>query len=53
MRSNIGGTAERFGVRSYGVVGWAYHGVRVKMELDKGFRNNVAKIQTRIYQQKI
>jgi len=33
-------------------MGWVTHGVRAKMESDKGFRNNVAEPQTRICQQK-
>ncbi len=28
-------------------MGWVCHGVRAKMESDKGFRNIVAEIQTR------
>jgi hypothetical protein len=45
--------AERFGVSSYGVVGWAYHQVRLKMDTDKGFRKRVERIIDIISQQKI
>lgn len=46
-------TAERFGVKSYGVVGWACHGVQVKMEAGRKFREKVEGIERRITQQKI
>lgn len=45
-------TAERFGMKSYGVIGWASHLVRSKMQSKRGFRNKVDRIQTRMYQQK-
>jgi putative transposase len=44
--------AERFGVSSYGVVGWAYHEVRAKMGSDKAFRKRVERIAEIISQQK-
>ena len=46
-------TAERFRVGSYGVVGWACHGVRTRMTTDKRLMNWVEGIQEKIYQQKI
>jgi REP element-mobilizing transposase RayT len=45
--------AERFGVSSYGVVGWACHEVRMKMGTDEGFRKKVERINDIISQQKI
>lgn len=45
--------AERFGVSSYGVVGWAYHEVRLKMDTEKGLRKRVERIIDIISQQKI
>ncbi|MGB7293188.1 MAG: hypothetical protein WBD99_13525 [Thermodesulfobacteriota bacterium] len=45
--------AERFGVNSNGVVGWAYHGVRLRMGTDKEFRKQVEKITDIISQQKM
>jgi len=41
--------AQRFGVRSYGVVGWACKGIRKKIESNRAFKRKVE----RIYQQKI
>jgi REP element-mobilizing transposase RayT len=48
-------TADNFGVGSYGVVGWACHGVREKLKLDGGFRRRVEGIEREIKynQQKI
>jgi len=37
--------AERFGVDSYGVVGWACNKVRMKMESDNRFRKRLTEIQ--------
>lgn len=45
--------AERFGVRSYGVVGWACHAVGSKLGSDKRFQNRLERILNLIYQQKI
>ena len=45
--------AEWFGVGSYGVVGWACHGVRMKIKTDKRLREKIEKIKNRISQQKI
>ena len=45
--------AERFGVNSYGAVGWACNKVRMKMESDKRFRQRLKGIQDIISQQKI
>jgi len=44
--------AERFGVDSYGVVGWACNKVRMKMESDNRFRKRLTGIQDIISQQK-
>lgn len=38
-------TAKQFGVGSYGVVGWACHAIRTKMESDKGFKVKIKKIE--------
>jgi REP element-mobilizing transposase RayT len=46
-------TAQRFNVGSYGVVGWACHGVQSKMDSDKKLRKRVEILKQRIYQQKI
>ena len=37
-------TARLFGVGSYGIVGWASHGVRSKVEEEREFRDRVGKI---------
>jgi hypothetical protein len=37
----------------YGLIAWAYHGVKSKMEADDRFRRRVEDIQRRISQQKI
>jgi hypothetical protein len=42
-------TAELFGVRSYGTVGWASHGVQSKVAGKREFRDRVEKIIERIY----
>jgi chromosomal replication initiation ATPase DnaA len=36
-----------------GVVGWAYHEVRLNMGTDKGFRKQVERIIDKISQQKV
>lgn len=45
-------TAQLFGVRSYGTVGWASHGVQSKVEGEREFRDRLEKIIQRIYQPK-
>jgi Bacterial dnaA protein helix-turn-helix len=45
-------TANLFGVGSYGVVGWACHGVRSMIESDRTFQKTVDRIQSVIVQQK-
>jgi chromosomal replication initiation ATPase DnaA len=45
-------TAQLFGVRSYGTVGWASHGVQLKVGGQKEFRDRLEKIIQRIYQPK-
>ena len=42
-----------FRVGSYGLIAWAYRGVKSKMEVDDRFRKMVVDIQRRIGQQKI
>ena len=42
-----------FGVRSYGVVGWACNWVGVKLERNKRFRKKVERIMNKTYKQKI
>ena len=44
--------AGKFGVSSYGVVGWACNWVRVKLERDKRFRKKVEEITNKTYKQK-
>lgn len=46
-------TAERFRVGSYGVIGWACHGIRSRMRVDKQLKNRVEGIEEVVYQQKI
>lgn len=46
-------TAERFRVGSYGVIGWACHGVRSRMQIDERLKKRVESIEKRVYQQKI
>ena len=41
-------TADSFGVGSYGVVGWACHGVRERLKVDGGFRKRVEEIEREI-----
>jgi hypothetical protein len=45
-------TADLFGVGSYGLVGWACHGVRAQIEADRTFRKEVERLQRLISQQK-
>lgn len=45
--------AQRFGVGSYGAVGWACHGVRSKMQSERRFQKHVEEIKALICQQKI
>jgi hypothetical protein len=45
-------TADLFGVGSYGLVGWACHGVRSKIESDRAFQKKVERLHTLISQQK-
>lgn len=46
-------TAERFGVGSYGVIGWACHAIRSKMDADRELKRKVEKIHGLVNQQKI
>ena len=46
-------TAKLFGVRSYGTVGWACHGVQSKVEEEREFRDRIEKIIQRIHQPKM
>ncbi len=45
--------AERFGVGSYGAVGWACHAIRSKTATNRRFKKKVECIEKDIYQQKI
>ena len=45
--------AGMFGVRSYGVVGWACNWVGVKMQRDKRFSKKVEELINKTYKQKI
>lgn len=44
--------AEQFGIGSYGAVGWACHGVRLKAQSDRRFQKQVEQIKALICQQK-
>lgn len=46
-------TAERFGVGSYGVIGWACHAIRSRMGADRELKRKVEKIHGLVNQQKI
>jgi len=46
-------TAKIFNVGSYGVVGWACHGIQARVEKEKNFRDEVNRIVETISQQKI
>jgi len=46
-------TAQLFGVRSYGTVGWASRGVQSKVEGERGFRDRVEKIIQGIINQRL
>jgi len=45
-------TAKLFNVGSYGVVGWACHGVRLRMEKERKFCDQINAVAAGIYQQK-
>ena len=49
----LGEVAREFGVGSYGVVGWACHGVHEKRERDRKFRQRIEHLESVICQQKI
>jgi chromosomal replication initiation ATPase DnaA len=46
-------TAVHFGVKSYGVVGWAYAQVRAKQTADQRFKKGVDQVEAEMSQQKI
>lgn len=48
----LGETAQRFGLGSYGAVGWGCHGIRVRMEREKKFRDRIEALAAEICQQK-
>jgi hypothetical protein len=48
----LGETAQRFGLGSYGAVGWGCHGIRVRMEREKKFRDRIEALVAEICQQK-
>ncbi len=45
--------AREFGVKSYGAVGWACHGMHQKREGDRKFRQRIESLEAAICQQKI
>jgi len=45
--------AREFRVKSYGPVGWAYHGIVLKCEVSSKFRRQIENLKTAIYQPKI
>ena len=45
--------AREFGVRSYGTVGWACHGIRLKCDVNSKFRRQIGNLKTAICQPKI
>jgi chromosomal replication initiation ATPase DnaA len=49
----LGEAASLFGLGSYGAVGWACHGVKVKMEREQKFRDQLERIAADVWQQKI
>lgn len=48
----LGEVAREFGVKSYGVVGWACHGVQKQREGDRKFRQRIENLESVICQQK-
>ncbi len=48
----LGEVAREFGVKSYGAVGWACHGIHLKREADGKFRRRLENLETAICQQK-
>ncbi len=49
----LGEVAREFGVKSYGAVGWASHGIHQKRERDRKFRQWIEKLEIAICQPKI
>lgn len=49
----LGEVAKEFGVKSYGAVGWACHGIHQKRERDSKFRQRIESLEATICQQKI
>jgi len=49
----LGEAAKEFGVKSYGTVGWACHGISLKCDVDSKFRRQIENLKTTICQQKI
>jgi len=45
--------AREFGVKSYGTVGWACHGIRLKCAVNSKFRRQIENLKTAICQPKI
>ena len=49
----LGEVARDFGVKSYGTVGWACHGISLKCEVDSKYRRQIENLETTICQPKI
>ncbi len=49
----LGEVAREFGVRSYGTVGWACHGMVLKCKVSSKFRRQIENLKTGICQPKI
>ncbi len=49
----LGEVAREFGVKSYGTVGWACHGINLKCEVNSKVRRQIENLETIICQPKI
>ncbi len=49
----LGEVAREFGVKSYGTMGWAYHEISLKREVNSKYRRQIENLQTTICQPKI
>ncbi len=49
----LGEVARDFGVKSYGTVGWACHGISLKCEVNSKYRRQIENLKSTICQPKI
>jgi len=49
----LGEVAREFGVKSYGTVGWACHGISLRSEVNSKYRRQIENLETTICQPKI